>query len=408
MAETLFYFGYTTSSPPGSTIWQTTTTGSGSTPVINSDIGVNIGNAISSPDPILLCANGQIYAQAGELLLVWDPQTMDATPFNVPNNGSSVLNPHGFAYYDGASGPRVYFGGEYWSGASTSALISTDGTQSGTTPINGSAVNPSSPVVAFDRLCFLGDNGVYIYDGSSGGRPEQVADIGSPAYLTACAAGTYIGENRPPLAPFPISLFMSGQDSTGTWLYQYDGQHLSPPIIPADAASSGLQPSNLVSLGWQTTNKVGFGPDGTTIYEEVYHFAVFFSGMTAAGHHGLWMSEGANGATTKIVVPAPAAVDLYPFNLTAWNGKLYFTGNVTDGGRGLFVYDPVKNKASEIKISPTLNFDPGFEEDWQGNGFYNQTTMTVFNAQSPFRRLGARGRGHVERRQSMADRRHHQ
>jgi hypothetical protein len=55
---------------------------------------VNVGNGISVLGPPLLYANNQIYAQADQLLLVWDAQTMNyAAPFNAPGNGSNVLNP---------------------------------------------------------------------------------------------------------------------------------------------------------------------------------------------------------------------------------------------------------------------------------------------------------------------------
>jgi hypothetical protein len=90
------------------------------------------------------------------------------------------------------------------------------------------------------------------------------------------------------------------------------------------------------------------------------------------------------GPTTKIDVPSPASDDLYPFDLTAFNGKLYFTGNDVNvqnqsPGRGLFVYDPVTNQASEIINSSVLGVDAQYRPSWYGDPFYNQINMTVFN-----------------------------
>jgi hypothetical protein len=99
-----------------------------------------------------------------------------AAPFNAPGNGSNVPNPGGFAFYDGASGPLVYFNGEYWgSNSAGNELISTDGTELGTTAITSSNINPSSLAVAFGELFLAGDNSLYAYDGSASSQPVQVA-----------------------------------------------------------------------------------------------------------------------------------------------------------------------------------------------------------------------------------------
>jgi hypothetical protein len=378
MADTLLFLGET-ESPIDATIWKSDGTKTGTKPLFNTaNVNANVGY-LSYPGPILLYANGHVYTYASELLLVWDAQNTNPTPFNAPGNNSQVLNPYGFTFYDGASGPLVYFGGDYWSnGQAGNQLMSTDGTQAGTTPIDASnltgsssVLSPSSLTVAFDRLFFSGFNGtdnvLCAYNGS--GQPVQVADVVNPAFLTFSISGPEVAVEfpTPHLEPGP-SLFMSGQDSGGgpTWLYRYDGTTLTK-IAPTTAdQSTGLQPYDLCGLVWSEAEPSHPGSS--------YQSAVFFSGMTAAGHHGLWMSEGATGTTTKIVVPSPATDDPYPFNLTAFNGNLYFTANDTHGGRGLFVYDPVGKKASEIIDSRTLNFDSGFSTT-----LLNQTTMTVFN-----------------------------
>jgi hypothetical protein len=380
MGESLLFFGQT--SAGGDTIFQSNSSGTTATALINDNVGVPVGGSLTVLGPVLLYADNKIYGQGQNQLLVSDTQggyifNQSAVVLNTqPPESMDYTTPQGFAAYDG----RVYFNGSYLpEGAlvnTNNDLFSTDGTQNGTTQITTSDLNPSSLAVAFNQLFFAGDNSsgdnvLFAYDGS--GQPAQIADLANPAYLTAWPAGGKY-----------IALFMSGQDSTGTWLYYYDGQNQPAKIAPADAGSSGLQPSNLVGLDWLTSVRLDDGAD-----EGFYHFAVFFSGMTALGHHGLWMSQAPQGPTTKIVIPYPATNNPYPFNLTAFNGKLYFTANDVNSnppdqgggtpGRGLFVYDPVTNQASEIINSSVLGLDPAYAPGWDGDPYFNQTTMTVFN-----------------------------
>jgi hypothetical protein len=396
MAEALLFFGVTEANEH--TIWQSSGTTAGTKPLINANIGVSGGDELGIPGPILFCADNKIYAQAqnsdGNNLLVWDIPTASYDIFNCPTNQSDVLNPQGFAAYDAGSGLLVYFNGTYQSGlTATNELFSTDGTPSGTTMIQGPVVglNPSSLAVAYGSLFFCGSDGsndvLFAYNGS--GMPAPVGvDVVNPAYLTVSAVGTHLQLIYPyPIRPPPVKLplFMSGQDSNGaTWLYQYDDANLIE-IAPASASSSGLQPYNLVSLGWQTSLRVG-------MFELVLnHSALFFSGVNASNQRGLWMSLGTSETTAEIATPTfPGVSSLNPFNLTSFNNKLYFTGQDTDtGGRGLFVYDPVANRTSEIIASSAADLDPGYwNADWGG---LNQITMTVFNNELYFSASGPTG-----------------
>src|ERR1700722_18184075 len=83
--------------------------------------------------------------------------------------------------------------------------------------------------------------------------------------------------------------------------------------------------------------------------------------------------------------------DSDPYDLTAFNGMLYFTAYDTApaDGRGLFVYDPVTNVTRQIIESSAYNLDPGnWQQLW---GARNQYTMAIFNNKLYFNATKAGG-----------------
>ena len=393
MAEELVFFG---TGANQFTIWKSDGTSSGTKPLINASVlgddygSGDYGSGHTVPGPILFYANNKIYAQgldsSGANLLVWNTQGYNI--FNSSGNLASALTPQAFAAYDG----RVYFNGRYQKHTSqlepTNELFSTDGTAGGTTATSNSDLSPGSLAVAFGKLFFSGNNGsdnvLYAYEGGQAAPVGGAGfdDLFNPRYLTVSVVGKELAFEfpTPHLSP-PASLFMSGQDSTGaTWLYRYDGANLTK-IVPASLSGSpsGLQPYNLNGLVW---------PAG--IEAPGYQSALFFSGVNANNQYGLWMSGGTSETTREIDLPLPSGGDanssVYPFNITAFegNGMLYFTGydtyiNGFPSKRGLFVYEPMENHVGHIIKSSEAQLDPGFNTDWEGPSFFNQTTMTVFN-----------------------------
>jgi hypothetical protein len=415
MAEYLLFFGENGSG--WQTIWVSDGT-TGGTNAINDSVLVYAnpgrGEQLGAPGPVLFYAYDKIYTQAGsppgqlpdnnEQLLVWDthgnsdPGAWTSGVIN-PYSGNS-FQPQAFAAYDGL----VYFNGQ--SQAISNELYSTDGAS--VTQITQSGLNPSSLAVAFGQLFFSGNNGsdnvLYAYNGS--GEPHQVPDpnnpnnplVYNPAYLTAWPVGTY-GEPILPIGEL-VQLFMSGQDSSGattTWLYRYDGTNLHK-IAPASAPSSkGLRPYDLCGLNWLTGRKIGLLPG----VETFSNFAVCFSGLHHSGGRGLWISKGTSETTTQIDFGLPSGIDdLYPFNLTGFNGMLYFTGQdentnkhsptYESAGYGLYVYDPMTGDISEVINSGTADFS--FNSNFEG---LNQTTMTLFNNDLYFSALAGTGAGSV-------------
>ncbi|HUH68208.1 MAG TPA: hypothetical protein VLZ05_04595 [Mycobacterium sp.] len=139
--------------------------------------------------------------------------------------------------------------------------------------------------------------------------------------------------------------------------------------------SSGLQPYGFVSNSWSTQ----FTVNGVTVPEN--GTVAFFSGVHNDGNTGLWMTLGASDNTKQIDVEN-GQDNLYPYNLTIFNNKLYFTGydnNGADGGRGLFVYDPMAtpNKATQVFSSSAASVEP--TNPINAWGSLSPITMAAFN-----------------------------
>ncbi|MBW0019093.1 MAG: hypothetical protein JO236_16315 [Mycobacterium sp.] len=418
MTETLLFFG---EGSDGVTIWTSRWSGSHLSfgPIAASEV-VSLagrGNALQVPGPVLFALNTMIFAPSGSNdLLVWNTHNSDSTShwthdvFNDAGNTADQFNPQGFCAALHGSQPLVFFNGTFQTGTeliSVQELFSTDGTLGGTKMIPGpvSNLDPSSLAMVFmdfldgqsGQLFFAGyDGSDYVLFGCAGSTPvAPVFPAGSgvvnPAYLTMAQVGPLTATQVGPITELSPkqSLFMSAQDAQDAsgpislWQYQEAGELTK--IVPAHGVSSnGLQPCNLTPLLWQL--------------QGAYHSALLFSGLDDDNNTGLWMSLGNAGPTTQIPTPTPhdapsSDAGVYPFNLTAFDDRLWFTGYDTYIGgspseRGLFVYDPVNNpgKATQIVHSSQLAFDPGFDAGWAGNGQtpaegfgLNQTTMTVFD-----------------------------
>ena len=379
MTEALIFFGV---SPTGnSTICKSDGTLAGTGPIIDTELGVNIGGELDMPGPVLLDYGNAILARGmnnGEdVLWFYNKGAHTYTPFDFePTNTGTTFNPQGFVLYKGL----IYFNG-YVFGQAAPDLFVTDGNAGGTQQITTSSLNPSSLAVAYNKLFFSGNSAsgpiLYSYDGSSSQPAPVGVNVANPSSLTVAFVGTSFVLPDPDLPffhPPQPPLFMSGQDSSGTWLFKYDDSSLTK-IAPTTAPSSGLAPYNLVNLGWVQTRRVG------PFNLESWHRALCFLGSSASGGQEVWISLGTSDSTNQIPMPF-VSNQYHPFNLTPFNGMLYFTAYdsappAPEGGRGLFVYDPVANHTRQIIMSSAYNLDPGnFQPGWFA---MSQYTMAVFN-----------------------------
>jgi hypothetical protein len=255
MAEQLIFFGV--SAAGNTTVFKSNGTAAGTAPIIDTDLGVSggIGSELGAPGSVLLDYGKTILAQgySGGTTVLWiytkpvPPATTGAyTHFDFEPTETPPA--FGFVEYKGL----VYFNGAVF--ATGSDLFSTSGTVAGTVPITTSSLNPTSLAVAYDKLFFAGGSDpqtLYSYDGSSSPPAPVGVGVVSPSSLTVAFVGTLFVLPDPALPffhPPQPPLFMSGKDSSGTWLFQYDGSSLTK-IAPTTAPSIGLAPYNLVNLG---------------------------------------------------------------------------------------------------------------------------------------------------------------
>jgi hypothetical protein len=386
MTEALIFFGE--SAAGNLTIFKSMGTPASTAPIVDMQLESILGGELAFPGPILLGYGNKILAQGTfsgfSALWIYDGTAGAYAPFRpTAPSGSTNYNfsPAGFVEYNGL----VYFNGTLIDTGSD--LFSTDGTVANTVPITSTGLNPTSLAVAYNKLFFAGNPGggsvsaqavLYSYDGSSPPAPVGI-DVQNPSSLASAFVGTLYtlpDPNLPLLDPPPQPfLFLSGEDSTGTWLFQYDGSNLTK-IAPTTAPSGGLAPFNLVNLEWVQTRKVG------PFNLETWHRALCFSGVSASGGRAVWISFGTAETTTQIPMPSGWPVPpllIEPYNLTPFNGMLYFSAfDSAYGQRGMFVYDPVANETRHIIAG--FNYFLESETwllDW-GGGALNQYTMAVF------------------------------
>ncbi len=68
-------------------------------------------------------------------------------------------------------------------------------------------------------------------------------------------------------------------------------------------------------------------------------------------------------ASTNSASEIAGTSGLDPYDITALNGNVYFTG-ADSHGRGLFEYDPATSKLTELIASTKLNFGDNFDPGW--------------------------------------------
>jgi hypothetical protein len=310
-------------------------------------------------------------------------------------NGNLGLFPQGLCAFSGS----LYFSGaNNTSGPLTRDLWVSAGTVSNTEPVTVSSINPQYLAVAFNQLFFSGvgqDTNQYLFSygaGASGPGP-QLAPAGSANFNPYCLATSYVGV-YPLLEPLlgQPPLFMGGTAADGTrGLYQFDGSNFTL----LSGAGIDLQPCNLASLQWGTAVevrtgvrmpfKIGNNPVEFSEIEVLFYMncALFFSGVDGVDAYGnvfrgLWTSQGAPASTKKVASSSHAGLSLDPYNLTAFDGKLYFTGNDSPSGgnpqgtraRGLFCYDPVAETTTQIFKSSDYNF----------NSYYAASEAYIYNS----------------------------
>jgi len=84
---------------------------------------------------------------------------------------------------------------------------------------------------------------------------------------------------------------------------------------------------------------------------------VLFNGTDKSGLSGLWESDGTAGGThelTGIANAAATGAGLFPYGLTAYDGKVLFTGYDAAGALGLWVTDGTSKGTQELTVAGAL------------------------------------------------------
>jgi hypothetical protein len=332
-------------------------------PLNNTLLGPQGENYISGPD--LLYYNSDVYMQAqgsdGSDLFVYD--TANGKSWEV--KGTSNMDPNdltvfkGQVYFDAYAVPPNALAGEIGELYRTS----TDGTSA--QQVSGAPTDPSSMVVYNGDLLMGGQDSsgnfdLWSYNGGSGA--SSFKEIGSA------------GLNPTDMTVSGQDLFMNGLDGARNALYVYssiNSNFPTPKAVDAGPASStdaegnhGLDPLDILASPLSTNSEA----------------IVYFSGVTDnAGDRALFVTkvQGSSASTQEIkgTGGGGGVSNFDPYDLTVFDGLLFFTGNDNNtGGRGLFVLNPSDNAFEEVLNSSKYNLSDGYNSSW---GNLNPNTLTV-------------------------------
>jgi hypothetical protein len=347
-------------------------------------LGGQEGNILG---PNMLSFDGVVYiagqtAGAGDDngalgLFVYDPAnaTQGHSVLSIVGSGANSvpLNPADFVAYNN----EVYFDGD-------DSLWVTNGAASGTHSIAQSPGTPQAMAV-YDGKLFMngvganGEDDLIAYNAAAANNAThdpfvEIAAGVDATDIVAAAVGTVgVYPGLESLAPgSPTDLFVGGARN----LYVYNGTSLDE-VAATGSGSAGLDPLDIVGMSSDYFVRNPFSFRGQYTYSEERDDAAYFSGVDNSQTHarGLWVTQG----TSATEVAGTSGLD--PYDLTALNGDLYFTGN--DGsGRGLWEYTPnaVGGQVTEILSSKQYDLTASYNNQGDADfGNLNPITMGVSN-----------------------------
>jgi hypothetical protein len=297
---------------------------------------------------------------------------------------SVPLNPADFVAYNN----KVYFDGD-------DSLWVTNGTPSGTHSIARSPGAPQAMAV-YDGELFMNGVGAdhkddliaYNSTAANNATHDPFVEIAAGVDVTDMAAvgvgtvATYPGlESLTPASP--TDLFVGGARN----LYVYNGTSLDK-VTATGSGSAGLDPLDIVGMSSDYFVRSALSFRGQYTYFERRDDAAYFSGVdnSQTDSRGLWVTQGSSATE----VAGTSGLD--PYDLTAFNGSLYFTGKDSGGGRGLWEYTPnaVGGKVAEVLSSSQYDLTATYNNHGGADfGNLNPITMGVSNGHLYFAASGA-------------------
>jgi ELWxxDGT repeat protein len=295
-------------------------------------------------------------------------------------------------------------------GSHVPALWATDGTTSGTAmlrdinPLSGSGFGHPSFVIWGSTLYLFADDGIHGVqlwrtNGTTAGTVE----------VTAVSPFLY---GLGPRVVNGVILFNGTDSQHGSELWRSDGtgtgtflvKDVNPGTIGSAARADDVQFVSFQNMTYftATTNELGvqlWKPNGTAagtafvaqfgsgLWDRPSDFTVFGNALYFVANNGqLWKTDGTTVGTV------PIAAGLFPDDLTAFNGALYFASAGTN--MGLWKTDgtangtvPVANTGDEITsffvvTRGTLYFETEFEL-WKSDGTGAGTTVLQVLSSTP-------------------------
>jgi len=333
-----------------------------------------IGALDVDPGPVIAAAGGNVFFSGNynglDTLFVYNGTSV--TELEPANAWGSGIIPQDLV----ADGAKVFFVGINAEG--DSVLWRSKGTVASTKEVAGSPTDLGDMTLQSGILFFRDDAQLEAFNTATG----AFSAVGGPAglapqdLLSAYSSGLFFTPST--------NLFMAGTDAAGHQnIYMQNGSTLEQ--FRSNVYSGGMNPEQLTGL----TTLIALNST-TTLNDS----GVYFSGVdNADGERGLYFVN-ANSGASLTGVSKHQAIDIVasdssgsgngldPYDLTAFKGELYFTGNDSySSGRGLFVYNPATSSATELIKSTQLDLTDGYVASW---GAANAPTLAVYGGELYF------------------------
>ncbi|MBR1220424.1 hypothetical protein JQ557_20655 [Bradyrhizobium sp. U87765 SZCCT0131] len=305
----------------------------------------------------------------------------------VTNAASSGLNPSDITSFNGKflfngydTVPALPGVGIRGNPIPSRGLWISDGTAAGTIEIGGRgnagvgvswALDPSDMTVFNGKVLF--SSGIHSTNSPSPANVTLWVTDGTAAGTTviggtnnAGITGVYSGGLNPSyMTVLNTTVLLNGYDSNG-----YDGLWTTDGTATGTVEVGGLKNAGIAGVSSSSLNPTNL---------VAFNGKVLFNGTDAAGHRGLWVSDGTAAGTYEIGGLSDQGVlnaspyGLNPSGLTVFNGQVVFSGAETNGVSSLWITDGT--------AGGTHKWIRGVGNDFVGNGisdvFWQNTTSST-------------------------------
>jgi ELWxxDGT repeat protein len=259
--------------------------------------------------------------------------TVKVKEINPATSGTTGSHPYNLTVFNN----KLFFSAE--DSSFNSELWMSDGTEAGTVKVK--EINPTlnshvHNLFVFNGKLFFsaqdtnGNSELWVSDGSEAGT-VKVKEI-NPG-----TSGSDSGSNPRELTVYNNKLFFHAQDSSG-----------NSELWMSDGTAAGTV--KVKEINPATSGNAQSFPRELTVYND----KLFFIARDTAGNDELWMSDGTEAGTVNVKEINPATNSgSQPYDLTVFNGKLYFSARENSSNSELWMSDGTAAGTVKVKeISP--------------------------------------------------------